>query len=382
MQMRVNYLDLLFSKMSLDKEAINIGWCGPFPPSKNGGAMMGAWFVKEMIKQGVNVFAIPASNVCDKALLKGVKFTKLQEGHLDAIFFYCVGNLFRESRKKVKAKTILYQTFHDEIFPDTEAIVKDMAMADMVVAPTRWSHKYFCRRGIKHSIYIPHSVDTSLFKPAEKTSQAFEVIFVSRLCFYKGIKQFLLSIPFVLKEYPDVIFRIHGIVDGSDLIIPYFDGKNQEIYNEANAVLEEILSKYKNNVKWHNRWNRWLDFADAPSIYKNADILVFPSNNEGFGLPLIEAMACGIPCIVADKPPMNEIIINNETGFCLPLGSEEHKFRFPEPTDIAEKIIFLKNNPEVCRRMSENARNRVKSEYELSKNAALLICAAKDLVGK
>ncbi len=43
------------------------------------------------------------------------------------------------------------------------------------------------------------------------------------------------------------------------------------------------------------------------SVYHSADLLVFPSTSEGFGLPIIEAQACGVPVITSDRSPMREI---------------------------------------------------------------------------
>src|SRR3990167_2078922 len=50
-------------------------------------------------------------------------------------------------------------------------------------------------------------------------------------------------------------------------------------------------------------------------IYNTFDCLLCPSTNEGFGLPIIEAQACGIPVIVNDFTSMPELIIEGETGF-------------------------------------------------------------------
>jgi glycosyltransferase involved in cell wall biosynthesis len=55
-------------------------------------------------------------------------------------------------------------------------------------------------------------------------------------------------------------------------------------------------------------WTGYIDEADKPSLYRLADIFVYPSLYEGFGLPVIEAMACGTPVIANKIPVMEEIV--------------------------------------------------------------------------
>jgi len=56
---------------------------------------------------------------------------------------------------------------------------------------------------------------------------------------------------------------------------------------------------------------RFLGFVsdeDMPSLYRGAEVFVFPSMYEGFGLPLVEAMACGVPMVASDAPPAPELV--------------------------------------------------------------------------
>ena len=43
-----------------------------------------------------------------------------------------------------------------------------------------------------------------------------------------------------------------------------------------------------------------------PALYRGASAFVYPSRFEGFGIPVIEAMACGVPCIVSSHPSLDE----------------------------------------------------------------------------
>ncbi|MDZ4768250.1 MAG: glycosyltransferase family 1 protein [Chloroflexota bacterium] len=66
------------------------------------------------------------------------------------------------------------------------------------------------------------------------------------------------------------------------------------------------------------RWIGAVDEADKPGVLRMASVFVFPSEYEGFGLPALEAMACGTPVIAADIPVMREIV--EDGAFLVPPG--------------------------------------------------------------
>jgi glycosyltransferase involved in cell wall biosynthesis len=55
------------------------------------------------------------------------------------------------------------------------------------------------------------------------------------------------------------------------------------------------------------RWRARVDERDLPAVYSLARLLVQPSLQEGFGLPVLEAMACGTPCLVARAGALPEV---------------------------------------------------------------------------
>ncbi|MFH0961319.1 MAG: glycosyltransferase family 1 protein [archaeon] len=89
---------------------------------------------------------------------------------------------------------------------------------------------------------------------------------------------------------------------------------------------------------------RPLGFVSLPSLrklYSNSDIFVFPSLAEGFGMPPLEAMACGCPVLSSNASCLPEIL-GNSAEYFDPLSAE----------DLAEKIISLENSPARLKRLS------------------------------
>ncbi len=56
------------------------------------------------------------------------------------------------------------------------------------------------------------------------------------------------------------------------------------------------------------RFTGFVDEADLPALYRQARVFAFPSVYEGFGLPLLEAMACGTPVISSDRSSLPEVM--------------------------------------------------------------------------
>jgi glycosyltransferase involved in cell wall biosynthesis len=55
------------------------------------------------------------------------------------------------------------------------------------------------------------------------------------------------------------------------------------------------------------RFPGWVDEADKPALYSAATVFVFPSRYEGFGLPILEAMACGTPVVTSNAASLPEL---------------------------------------------------------------------------
>lgn len=64
----------------------------------------------------------------------------------------------------------------------------------------------------------------------------------------------------------------------------------------------------RSNLQDVVRWVGYVDEEDKPVLYRNAETFVFPSRHEGFGLPPLEAMACGTPVVTSDSSSLPEVV--------------------------------------------------------------------------
>jgi glycosyltransferase involved in cell wall biosynthesis len=99
-------------------------------------------------------------------------------------------------------------------------------------------------------------------------------------------------------------------------------------------------------------------YHKMPSVYQDADILLFPTVREGFGLAAAEAMACGLPVVATDCSSLPELIDDGKGGFLCPLG---------DVGAFAEKINFLAENPELRREMGDYNRAKVEKMFTLDR---------------
>ncbi len=111
---------------------------------------------------------------------------------------------------------------------------------------------------------------------------------------------------------------------------------------------------------------------ELPSYLRAADLFVFPSQNrlEGFGLAVAEAMASGLPVVIADMPGVREVIEPGREGLLVEplLGA-----------DLAERIRELLDDPERRRAMGAAGRRRAEERYGLTTVVDQLVNLYRDL---
>jgi glycosyltransferase involved in cell wall biosynthesis len=92
-------------------------------------------------------------------------------------------------------------------------------------------------------------------------------------------------------------------------------GKLGWMYEDVFKLIDEL------GIKEKVRLTGYFPQEDLSSVYQLADIFVYPTSYEGFGLPVLEAMACGTPVITSNVSSMPEFVGN--AGILIPPGDVE-----------------------------------------------------------
>lgn len=131
--------------------------------------------------------------------------------------------------------------------------------------------------------------------------------------YHLGSKPYILMVGTVQprKNY-EMLVRAFAKLDG-DVTLAIAGGK---------GWLERGLSAEitNHNLQKQVKLLGFVDDADLPALYSAATLFVMPSLYEGFGIPILEAMACGVPVISSDSSSLPEVVAN--AGILLPPDDE------------------------------------------------------------
>jgi glycosyltransferase involved in cell wall biosynthesis len=109
--------------------------------------------------------------------------------------------------------------------------------------------------------------------------------------------------------YPGVDPRNTPGGDRRDLGRPYVFTTATEDWRKNRDVVEQAVKLLGGELTLAKLGSGGLGFVaddELPALYRGAEVFVYPSRFEGFGIPVIEAMACGTPCVVSSHPSLDE----------------------------------------------------------------------------
>lgn len=242
---------------------------------------------------------------------------------------------------------------------------------------------------------VYNAVDVERFRPAEEErgpASAPTVLFVGRISPEKGIHVLLDAFEKALERTPELRLDIIGH-DGK-APIHLFEHladtaivASLRIYHDSTpwARLRTWLrSRYPRRLAWFRDTDygaalrrrtagrlasrvRFLGLVandDLPQHYRRARILVLPSLTETFGIPLVEAMACGTPTVASRTGGIPEIVDDGVTGLLVPVFDAD---------GLERAIGRLLADPEQQRRMGRVGREKVLARFSWESVVASLL---------
>lgn len=254
--------------------------------------------------------------------------------------------------------------------PIPQQIFDRAKMAYRVITYSQFGHDELARKGL-HSTYIPHAVDTDVFKNYGNKEEIRKEIKIPKDLFLFGMvaankdnpprKSFQYCIDaFKLfhDKYPNSGMFFHTILDqqGGFPIKQYWDF--------VGLPADRIFFVQPYDFLYS------IDRMSLAKIYNCFDVLLLPSLNEGFGVPLIEAQSCEVPVITNNWTAMPELVVDGKTGYIV---KKNYKWytgigsyaALPDTDDIFNGMLTIYKKDRV--EMGKAARAHILDKYDINK---------------
>ena len=195
---------------------------------------------------------------------------------------------------------------------------------------------------------IPNGVNLTMYSGIEKdydfrrnyaSDNEKIILYAGRLVYEKGVQYLIGAMPKILQNYNDaklVIAGKGGMIDELKSQVDFL-GLGNKVY-----------------------FTGYMDHKSLCKLYRCADISVFPSTYEPFGIVALEGMLAGNPIVVSDIGGLNEIVEHGVNGMKSYAGNSN---------SIADSILTLLYDHKLCNEISKNAKNKVKELYNWTKIA-------------
>ena len=230
--------------------------------------------------------------------------------------------------------------------PMTKPVLNNLKFAYRIITYSKFGQKELARNGVA-STYIPHTVNTEIFTPLNTPERkqkaglppnAYLVGMVGankedppRKAFQQAMDAFKLF----LEKVPNAYLYVHTVND-------FPGGFNLMGYADFLGIKERLLMPEPYQLQFNT------GKKEMNLIYNTFDMLLSPSISEGFGVPIIEAQACGVPVVVNNWTSMPELIIPGVTGEVCDVAYKRYSAQgsylgIPSVPSIYDCMMKIKN---------------------------------------
>lgn len=198
--------------------------------------------------------------------------------------------------------------------PAPPAVVKVLRSAKYPIAMCPFAMREMERLRLK-SHYIPHGVDTQIFTPLPQHKELFDAkdkfvvgVVASNVepLDRKGWKSTIDAFGRFFQNHPDSRFYAHTALTRA----------------EGGFDLVGMSEEYGFKIWAPDMWQMMsgaIDEAKMAELYSSFDVLLMLTRGEGFGIPIIEAQACGVPVIVTDFTAPSDLV---GAGWKIPIAGK------------------------------------------------------------
>src|SRR4051794_18058698 len=204
--------------------------------------------------------------------------------------------------------------------PPLEWVQKVRREVDLVMVPSEYVRSGYVAGGMPPGVVevVPNGVDLDRFRvdgPALEFSAGCVFLFVGGTIWRKGVDLLLAAWARAFEPGDDVLLVVKG-----------FGGDTHYRNQSAHEAVVEMAAR--TDIAPMVYLGEQLGHDELPALYRAADALVAPYRGEGFGLPILEAMACGVPPVHTEQGPSREFA-PADAGWTVPARRVEI-----EPKDV------------------------------------------------
>lgn len=231
---------------------------------------------------------------------------------------------------------------------------------DALLAMCEASASYLHR---KPDAIIYHGVKTDIYTPPESKEAAWQALnllpktmnkgkygiaILGRVREQKGVHLFVRSCIKLLDKYPDYTAVVVGSISSS----------NESFVKILQAEIEKAgLSQ---RIFFTGEQN----FSDIPKIFSALSLVVALSDNEGFGLTILEAMSSEASVLASEAGAWPEVVREGKDGYVVPVN---------DLPAVIDKMDLLLSDQEKLTQMGVNGRERVLEHYSVQREAKQLV---------
>jgi glycosyltransferase involved in cell wall biosynthesis len=208
-----------------------------------------------------------------------------------------------------------------------------------------------------HTLY--NGVDQRFLEIRADPARSQAVLFVGRLCPEKGVHVLLEAMRRLPGQHSHELNLIGPLdVAPKEFVDPFCKDplfKGLKTFYSRPAAYRELLLREVDALAGRASLHGRILHRDIGAHYARAGVFVFPSLwHEPFGIPVIEAMAAGLPVVATRGGALPEIVIDGKTGFLVDRG---------DPGGLSAAIAKLLANPDLRAKMGAAGRERVRNLF-------------------